>query len=194
MIKKTLTIMVLSGLLLLPLSRCAKSDKLSAAEVNEIFNTLCLAINDALSQANSSAAATSGRVAENKRAAEVITYQVNWQGSGEFEGISLTGWFKADTESGVYEGNYSYRITLYDASTSLKNTVIINSGSGRAVFNGQASEFMQFHHSENHEDFNLIIGTTQYDAVVDYTLNAVGSTVTYGGTVILNGKEYTLSY
>lgn len=193
MIKKALSILTLSGLLLLPLSRCAKSDELSDAEVNEIFNTLCLAINDAMSQANASAMASTGRPAGTRHVADVITRYIDWQGSGAFAGFSVQGHITADTDSGVYDGSYTYLIRQFDASANQKQTVILQYANGQSVFNGQASEFMQFYHGENHDEFIIIIGAKSYNGSEYYTLDAVGGVVTLRGTVILNGKEYALS-
>jgi hypothetical protein len=185
--------LALIGLLLLPLSCSKKSDELSDAEVNQIFNVLCLAIDDALSQASASVMTTNGHTANIRHAAVVITRQVNWVGSGKFAGFTVTGHITADTESGVYDGSYTYYISQYDASDILKQTVIINYANGQSTFNGQASEQLQFHHAENHDEFVIVIGTTRYDGSEYYTLDAVGGVVTLHGTIILNGKEYTLS-
>ncbi len=194
MIKKALAIMAMVGLLLLPLSRCKKADELSADEVNEIFGVVCLAINDAISQANASALAPTGRAAVPRRSAEVITRYIDWQGTGAYAGFSIQGHITADTESYVYNGSYTYLIRQYDASANLKQTVIIQYANGRAEFNGQAAEFLQFHHAEHHDEFVIIIGATRYDGSAYYTLNMVGGVVTLGGTIVLNGKEYPLSY
>ncbi|MCX6555972.1 MAG: hypothetical protein NTW95_00835 [Candidatus Aminicenantes bacterium] len=192
MVKKTLSILVLSGFLLLTLGRCAKSDELSSAEVNEIFNVVCLAINDALGQANASAMASTGRPAGTRHGADIITRYIDWQGSGAFAGVSVQGHITVDTESGVFDGSYTYLIRQFDASNQ-KQTVIIQYANGQSVFNGQASEFMQFSHWENHDEFVIIIDGKRYDGSEYYTLDSVGSVVTLGGTVILNGKEYALS-
>lgn len=190
MLKKTLSILVLSGFLALTLGRCAKSEELSSAEVNEIFNVICQAISDALSQA--SATASTGRPAGTRHSADVITRYIDWQGSGAYAGFSVQGHITANTDSGVYDGSYTYLIRQFDASNQ-KQTVIIQYANGQSVFNGQASEFMQFSHWENHDEFVIIIDGKRYDGSEYYTLDSVGSVVTMGGTVILNGKEYPLS-
>jgi len=191
MIKKTLAIILLSGLLVLPLNYCKKSDELSDAEVNEIFNTLCRVFNDALSQANASATAAVRSQAGTRRAADVIVYNVDWEGNDQFEGIWLRGSMTVDTDSGFYDGAYAFGIGLYDASSGLNKTVIINSGSGIMTFNGNA--YAQILHSQNHQEFDMIIGTTPYKGVIDYELDAVGTQVTLEGTVVLNGKAYALT-
>jgi len=61
------------------------------------------------------------------------------------------------------EGVYAFGIDLYDASTSLKNTVILNSGTGIMTFNGNA--LAQILHSQNHQEFDMIIGITQYKGI-----------------------------
>jgi len=191
MIKKTLSILALSGLLLLPLSHCAKSDELGDAEVNEIFNVLFLALNEALGEANASATVTARPVAGNRTTGDII-YTILWQGSGEFEGISFNGSVSVNTDSGYYAGDYLFTIILYDASPSLKQTVIINSAMGMTLFSGNA--YKQTFLSNNEADFEMIIGTKKYSGAYDYDLDAVGSAVTYKGTVVINGKSYNLSY
>jgi hypothetical protein len=134
------------------------------------------------------------RAAVHRRGAEVITRYIDWQGTGAYSGFSVQGHVTADTESGVYDGSYTYLIRQYDASANLKQTVIIQYANGQVVFNGQASEFLQFHHAEHHDEFVMIIGATRYDGSAYYTFDIVGGVATLNGTVILNGKEYPLSF
>ena len=60
------------------------------------------------------------------------------------------------------------------------------------TFNGNA--LAQILHSQNHREFDMIIGITQYKGIIDYELDALGTVVTYQGTVVLNGKVYSISY
>ena len=191
MLKKTLVIMALLGLLLLPLCRCAKSDELSDAEVNEAFNALFMVFDQALSEANASAMATTAGQAAGIRPAGDITYTVNWVGSGRFEGVTLKGSITANPESGYYAGDYTFTIFLFDASPSPKKTVIINSATGLTHFSGNAYQLT--HGSNNDADFNIIIGTKQCNGTYDYDIDAVGTSVKYTGTVVFCGKEYNIS-
>jgi hypothetical protein len=192
MIKKAF-LTLLAALLLLPLSRCAKSAELSNSEVNEVFNALCLLIDDALSAAYSSATAASGRMAENRHAAVVITRDFNWQGSGLFSGISLIGTITVDTDTYGYVGVSTIEVGLYDASSNLENNLIVNYMYGKITFSGIASPALQIHNSQNQYEFDMIIGTTKYKGTADYDVEAVGTRVTWAGTVVLNGKSYHIS-
>lgn len=191
MIKKTLVIVALSGLLVLPLNFCKKTDELGEAEVNEVFTALCSVFDDALSEANSSAMAAVRRTAESRHANGEITVTVDWEGSGRFEGISLKGSISADPETGYYAGGYTFTIYLYDASPSLQKTVIFNSVIGLAHFSGNAYQLT--HHTNSDADFDMIIGTKQCNGTYEYDLEAVGTAVTLQGVIAINGKEYILS-
>lgn len=193
MIKKTLTILVLSGLLLLPLSRCAKSDELSNDEVNEVFNTLCLLIDRAMSQANASATASGGYVAESGHTTDIITRYINWEGEGDLLGVSLVGRITVNTDTYQYQGEVTIAMGLYDASYN-QNILIVNSLNGKLTFNGVAAPTIQSHHAEHLYEFDIIIGTTRYIGAAEYDVDALGSAISINGTVVLNGKEYTLSY
>jgi hypothetical protein len=189
--KKTLAILVLSGLLALPLTYCKKSDELSAAEVNEIFTALSRVFDDAMNEANSSAMAAVRRKAESRHASGEITVTVDWEGTGRFEGISLKGSISVDPETGYYAGEYTFTITLYDASPSLQKTVIFNSAIGLAIFSGNA--YQMIHHTNSDADFDMIIGTKPCRGTYEYDLEAAGTTVTLKGVIVVNGKEYALS-
>jgi len=192
MIKKTLAILVLSGLLLLPLSCSKKSDELSDSEVNEVFNTLCLLIDRAMSQANASAMAAGGHVAESWQAADIITRYVNWVGEGDLLGVSLVGWITVDTVTYEYKSEVTIAMGLYDASSD-QNILIVNSLNGKLAFNGVAAPTIQSHHAEHLYEFDIIIGTTQYIGAAEYDVDALGSAITISGTVVLNGKTYSIS-
>jgi hypothetical protein len=191
MIKKTLSILALSGLLLLPLSCSKKSEELSDSEVNEVFNTLCLVIDRAMSQANASATTISGHVAESRHAADIITRYINWAGEGDLLGVSLVGWITVNTDTYEYNGEVTIAMGLYDASSD-QNILIINSLNGKLSFNGVAAPTIQSHHAEHLFEFDMIIGTTQYIGAAEYDVDALGSAITISGTVVLNGKSYPL--
>jgi hypothetical protein len=192
MIKKTLSVMVLSGLLLLPLSCSKKSDELSDSEVNEVFNTLCLVIDRAMSQANASATATGEHAAESRHAADIITRTINWVGEGDLLGVSLAGRITVNTDTYEYQGEVTIVMGLYDASTD-QNILIVNSLTGKLTFNGVAAPTIQSHHAEHLYEFDMIIGTTQYIGAAEYDVDALGGAITISGTVVLNGKTYRLS-
>jgi hypothetical protein len=192
MIKRILAILALSGLLLLPLSRCKKSDALSDSEVNEVFNTLCLLIDRAMSQANAGAMAAGGHAAESRNPADVITRYINWEGAGDLLGVSLVGWITANTDTYEYRGEVTIAMGLFDASYD-QNVLIVNSLNGKLTFNGVAAPTIQSHHAEHLYEFDIIIGTTRYIGAAEYDIDALGSAMTIKGTVVLNGKTYDLS-
>jgi len=190
MVKKALAILVLSGLLL-SLSCSKKSDELSDAEVNEVFNTLCLVIDRAMSQANASATAAGGHVAESRHAADIITRTIHWVGEGDLLGVSLVGRITVNTDTYEYQGEVTIAMGLYDASYD-QNILIVNSLNGKLTFNGVAAPTIQSHHAEHLYEFDMIIGTTRYIGAAEYDVDALGSAITISGTVVLNGKTYRL--
>ncbi len=190
--KKVLSVMVLSGLLLLPLSCSKKSDELSDSEVNEVFNTLCLLIDRAMSQANASATATGGLVVESRHTTDIITRTINWVGEGDLLGVSLIGSITVNTDTYEYQGEVTITMGLYDASYD-QNILIVNSLNGKLTFNGLAAPTIQSHHAEHLYEFDMIIGTTRYIGAAEYDIDALGSAITISGTVVLNGKTYRLS-
>jgi hypothetical protein len=193
MIKKMLPIILLSGLLVLPFSYCGKSGELSDSEVNEIFNSICVMISSALSQANAGAMAASGHLTADKHATEIITRSVGFQGTGPYSGVSLQGTITVNTDMGQYNGEYSAIFTNVDLSlTSPNSTVILKTGTGDVTFNGVAEA--QIHHSENHYFFIFTMDDRDYELSCDYTVDAAGTRLTYEGRVVIGNKEYTIKY
>lgn len=189
MIKKRLAAMAVAGLLLLPLSCSKKANELSDSEVNEVFNTLCLLIDRAMSQANASA--TARREAESWQASDIITRYINWVGEGDLLGVSLVGRITVNTDTYEYQGEVTIAMGLYDASYN-QNILIVNSLNGKLSFNGVAAPTIQSHHAEHLYEFDIIIGTTRYTGAAEYDVDALGSAITLDGTVVLNGKSYNI--
>jgi hypothetical protein len=197
--KKSLISFFLLGLLVFPLGYCKKSDELSNEEVNEIFNSICLMIADAMSQITIPAAAENQQMTDNpmgkKPGKEIITRTVVYNGTGKFAGISITGTITVNTEFYQYEGEYSF--AFLNVETALYNpqsTSIIKSGFGGATFNGVANPAYPTSHSQNHFVLDVVKDNKEYHFACDYHADFVGMDVSYEGTVEINGTEYEISY